>query len=168
MINVITNHKNLEYFSSTKMLTRRQACWSGYLSAFNMVIHFRPGKLGERPDSLTCRVDYYLKRGDRDYTLANPQNLHPIFLQEQLAASLHTTYLCKTALDAASLVDSFTPILDAAALVEDIKAGLHVNPLTKWELSFCLKGSPAPHFSMSPSGLLLMDCHVYVPDYWPD
>jgi len=48
-IDVITDHKNLEYFSSTKILTRRQALWSGFLSAFNMVIRFRPGTLGEQP-----------------------------------------------------------------------------------------------------------------------
>jgi len=37
-IDIITNHKNLEYFATTKTLTRRQAQWSEYLSAFNMVI----------------------------------------------------------------------------------------------------------------------------------
>ena len=53
-----------------------------------MVVHFRPGKLGEKPDSLTCQVDYYLKEGDRDFMLANPQNLRPVFTQEKLAAAL--------------------------------------------------------------------------------
>ena len=52
-VDVVTDHKNLEYFSTTKMLTRRQAQWSEYLSQFNMVIQFRPSKLGEKPDSLT-------------------------------------------------------------------------------------------------------------------
>jgi len=31
-INVVTDHKNLEYFSTTKVLTQRQAQWSEYLS----------------------------------------------------------------------------------------------------------------------------------------
>ena len=30
-IDVVTDHKNLEYFSTTKVLTRRQAHWSEYL-----------------------------------------------------------------------------------------------------------------------------------------
>ena len=47
-IDVITDHKNLGYFSSTEILTRRQARWSGFLSAFNMVICFREGTLGEK------------------------------------------------------------------------------------------------------------------------
>ena len=42
-IDVVTDHKNLEYFSTTKMLTHRQARWSEYLSQFNLVIRFRPG-----------------------------------------------------------------------------------------------------------------------------
>ena len=50
---VVTDHKNLKYFSMTKMLTWHQACWSEFLSQFNMVICFRPGRLGAKPDSLT-------------------------------------------------------------------------------------------------------------------
>ena len=52
-IDVVTNHQNLQYFSMTKILTHRQAQWSKYLSAFNLIIHFWPGKLGTKPDALT-------------------------------------------------------------------------------------------------------------------
>ena len=41
-IDVVTDHRNLQYFSTTKILMRRQARWSEYLSAFNLVIRFRP------------------------------------------------------------------------------------------------------------------------------
>jgi RNase H-like domain found in reverse transcriptase len=51
-IDVVTDHKNLEYFSTTKLLTRRQARWSEYLSQFNLVIRFRPGRLGTPTYSL--------------------------------------------------------------------------------------------------------------------
>jgi RNase H-like domain found in reverse transcriptase len=37
---VIMDHKNLEYFTSTKFLTRRQAQWSEYLSSFNYLITY--------------------------------------------------------------------------------------------------------------------------------
>ena len=53
LIDVITNYKNLKYFTTTKILTHRQACWSEYLSQFNMVICVCPGKLGVKPDALT-------------------------------------------------------------------------------------------------------------------
>ena len=53
LVDVVTDHKNLEYFSTSKVLTRQQARWSEYLCQFNLVIHFRPGKLGAKPDALT-------------------------------------------------------------------------------------------------------------------
>jgi hypothetical protein len=34
-IQVLSNHKNLEYFMSTKLLNHRQACWSEFLSRFD-------------------------------------------------------------------------------------------------------------------------------------
>jgi RNase H-like domain found in reverse transcriptase len=42
-ISVITDHKNLEYFTSTKLLTHRQAQWSKYLSSFDYLITYQPG-----------------------------------------------------------------------------------------------------------------------------
>ena len=54
-IDVVTDYKNLEYFSTTKILTRRQARWSEYLSQFNLIIHFHPRRLGAKPDALTRR-----------------------------------------------------------------------------------------------------------------
>jgi RNase H-like domain found in reverse transcriptase len=44
-INIVTDHKNLEYFCTTWILSRRQAWWSTFLSGFNMVIRFCPGHL---------------------------------------------------------------------------------------------------------------------------
>ena len=52
-IDVVMDHKNLEYFSSSKVLTRHQARWSEFLSQFNLLIRFCPGCLGAKPDALT-------------------------------------------------------------------------------------------------------------------
>jgi len=57
------HHQNLQYFSTTKILMCQQARWSEYLSGFNLIIHFRPGKLRTKPDTLTRWWDIYLKRG---------------------------------------------------------------------------------------------------------
>ena len=67
-VDVVTNHKNLEYFSTSKVLTRRQARWSEYLCQFNLVIRFQPGKLGAKPDALTRRWDVYPNKGDKGFT----------------------------------------------------------------------------------------------------
>ena len=66
-VNVVTDHKNLEYFSTTKLLTQWQAHWSEFLLQFNMVVCFRPRKLSMKPDALTRRWDVYPKEGDKDY-----------------------------------------------------------------------------------------------------
>ena len=50
---VLTDHKNLEYFRSAKKLNRRQARWSLYLARFDFVLHHRPGKSMGKPDALS-------------------------------------------------------------------------------------------------------------------
>lgn len=54
-IQIITDHKNLQYFMDTKQLNRRQARWTEFLSEFNFKITYRPGRLDTKPDSLTRR-----------------------------------------------------------------------------------------------------------------
>jgi transposase InsO family protein len=56
-IQVISDHKNLEYFLTTKQLNRRQARWSEFLSAFDFEIQHRPGSLNGRADALSRRID---------------------------------------------------------------------------------------------------------------
>ncbi len=46
-IDVVMDHKNFKYFSTTKILTRWQVRWSKYLSQFNLVIRFHQGNSEE-------------------------------------------------------------------------------------------------------------------------
>ena len=92
-VDVVTDHKNLIYFSTSKVLTRHQARWSEYLSQFNLVILFHPGKLSAKPDALTRCWDVYPKEGDKGFACVNPQNLCPVFTTKQLNASLRATHL---------------------------------------------------------------------------
>ena len=50
---VLSDHKNLKYFVTTKQLTHRQVRWSAYLSGFNYLIRYCAGHLGTKPDALT-------------------------------------------------------------------------------------------------------------------
>jgi hypothetical protein len=52
---IITDHKNLEYFTSTKALSQRQVRWSEFLSQFDFRIVYRPGSKAARPDALSRR-----------------------------------------------------------------------------------------------------------------
>ena len=56
---VLSDHKNLEYFATTKQLTCRQVHWSEYLLGFNYLIWYCAGQLGTKPDALTRRDDVY-------------------------------------------------------------------------------------------------------------
>jgi transposase InsO family protein len=49
---------------TTKLLNRRQARWSEFLSRFDFVIQFRSGKQGAKPDVLTRRSGDLPKEGD--------------------------------------------------------------------------------------------------------
>ena len=74
-IDVVIDHRNLQYFSTMKVLSHRQARCSEYLSQFNMVICFCTRKLSTKPDALTCHWDVDPKEGSSDYASINPQNL---------------------------------------------------------------------------------------------
>ena len=97
VILMLSNHKNLKYFVTTKQLMRRQIRWSEYLSGFNYLIHYRAGQLCTKPDALTHCEDVY-PCGENAYTLANPHNFQSIFKAGQL---LHAIVL-----DSASLLVS--------------------------------------------------------------
>lgn len=86
-ISIITDHNNLEYFISTKTLNRRQARWSEFLSRFNFVISYRPGRLGGKPDALTRRSeDLPSEKRDEHFRqyqqiVLKPHNLDPELIQ---------------------------------------------------------------------------------------
>ena len=157
-IDVVTDHKNLEYFSTSKILTRRQARWSEYLSQFNLVIRFRPGKLGAKPDALTRRWDVYPKEGDSDYSVVNPHNFRPVFTQEQLASSLRATILHYPVLRASFL-------LDEDQLRSDIRSALNsASPTPELAKGLELAAQGHPRWSKDDEGWLRLNGRIYVPD----
>jgi len=152
-IDVVMDHKNIEYFSTSKVLSHRQARWSEFLSQFNLVIHFRPGKLGAKPDALTRRWDVYPKEGDSGYARVNPQNLRPVFTQEQLSNSLRATYLEFPVLHAVA-------IMDVETLHSDILSALPSDPIAQVHLA----DPPDSCWSTDEAGFLRLDGRIYVLD----
>ena len=145
---VLSDHKNLEYFATTKQLTRRQVRWSEYLSGFNYLIRYRAGRLGTKPDALTRREDIY-PRGENVYALANPHNFHSMFKPGQLLRAV---------------------VLDSASLLVSIKHGLVTDPFAQAHM-VRLRASNTPvtsgdAWSVSQDGeFLLYKGAVYVPDH---
>ena len=62
-ITIWTDYKNLEYFNTTKSLTRRQARWAKFLLEFDFVVKYRPGDKNSKLDVLSRRVDHRPKKG---------------------------------------------------------------------------------------------------------
>jgi len=63
LISVLMDHKNLKYFTTTKLLNHQQARWAQFLSQFNFKIIYRPGKAGTKPDYLTQRSGDLPRKG---------------------------------------------------------------------------------------------------------
>ena len=65
-VKVLTDHKGLKYFMTTKKLTPRQARWAEFLSKFNFKVTYQTGKKNEKADALTRKPN---KRpiSDEDY-----------------------------------------------------------------------------------------------------
>ena len=80
-IQIVSDHKALEYFMTTKALTARQARWAEVLSQFNFQIMYRPGTTN-RADALTRReqdLDNQMaaKIAIRTQVLLKPEQLDP-------------------------------------------------------------------------------------------
>lgn len=81
---IITDHQALEYFQTTKTLTRRQARWSEVVNHHKYKIKYRTGKASGKPDALSRRPDY--AEGGRACE-AEPQTLlRPL----AISATLHS------------------------------------------------------------------------------
>ncbi len=68
---IYTDHKNLEYFATTKVLSRRQARWAEFLAEFWFKVVYRPGHLNTKADVLSRRRD----DADEEGSEASPRSL---------------------------------------------------------------------------------------------
>jgi hypothetical protein len=59
IVEIWTDHKNLEYFQTAQNLNRQQARWSLYLSRFHFDLLYRPGTSMGKPDALSRRADHH-------------------------------------------------------------------------------------------------------------
>jgi len=62
-VQVYSDHQNLEYFTTTKVLNRRQAGWAQELAGINFRIYYQPGMKNGKPDALSRRSEYRPEKG---------------------------------------------------------------------------------------------------------
>ena len=150
-VEVLTDHKNLIYFCSSKSLSRHQARWSEFLLQFNLMIHFRPGRLGTKPDALTQWWDVYNKKGTMEEL-----NEQPLFTPSQLSSRQRSEPPVPRKLRAATL-------LDTEALNSDIKTTVMTDQTYKDYLGNT-RPSGDTRWTRDVNGHLRFEGQIFVPD----
>jgi len=107
-IQVLSDHKNLEYFMSTKLLNHRQARWSEFRSHFAFTNTYRPGKAGGKPDTLTRRSQDLPQKGDKrllanQHAVIKPENLSYLNRDGRMEAPDSLQVLANDVLDTGQL-----------------------------------------------------------------
>ncbi|QRW20813.1 Retrotransposable element Tf2 protein [Rhizoctonia solani] len=73
-VQVLTDHKNLEYFSTSQSLNKRQIRWANFLVDYNFQINYRPGAQNKKADILSRRYDLVpLEGGVENQVLLKPE-----------------------------------------------------------------------------------------------
>ena len=88
LVQVYTDHKNLQYFSEAQTTSRQHAKWAATLAAYDYKIIYRKGAVNGKPDALSRRPDYHPPPLPSLPILSKPPS-HPIH---------HTPYLVAAAI----------------------------------------------------------------------
>ena len=110
-ISVISDHKNLEYFMTSRVLNRRQARWSMFLSEFNFKLDYAPGKKNPA-DGPSRRPDFIPQKGDevvkfQNKSLLTDDHLERLFPRIDTRPSQQVSALSTFMVDNSELLDKF-------------------------------------------------------------
>lgn len=108
-IQVFLDHHNLEYFTTTKVLNRRQARWAEELAGINFRIYYRPGSQTGRPNALSRRLEYRPEKGGIEN-----QPITTVLRENHFGKHLASSFICSA-------------------------AGLTSLPMRKWDKEFLSK-----------------------------
>lgn len=146
-VKVYTDHRSLEYFTTSKQLNRRQARWSELLGDYHFQIIYRPGLQGTKPDALTRRRDVHTNhRGSSLDIQENPQNYQQLIKTDQYLGSLGTC------------MDITSP------LKSRLTAGLQADASATELLEKAKSPSDEHPFTLDGEGCLQHRSQYYVPD----
>jgi len=69
LVEIWTNHKNLEYFMTAKKLNHYQACWSLHLAQFDFLLHHH------YPRHTMSKLDVLLRRANHENRASDNENI---------------------------------------------------------------------------------------------
>jgi len=91
-VQVFSDHQNLEYFTPTKVLNRRQARWAQEIAGIDFPIYYHPGTQNGKPDALSRRSEYRpKKRGVEN------QAITTILRKNHFEERLTRSFICSSA-----------------------------------------------------------------------
>jgi len=91
-IQLLADHQNLEYFTTTKVLNRRQARWAQELAEIDFRIYYRPGAQNGKPDALSRRSEYRPEMGG-----VENQPITTVLRENQFAERQSRSFMCSSA-----------------------------------------------------------------------
>ena len=144
---VLTDHRSLTYFMTTKSLTRRQVRWAERLSEYDFLITYRPGKDNTQADALSRREDIY-PDDKLSFEEKNPGNTRQFFQPDQVVQ----------ALVAAITSSNYNPD-DLAAFIRQAQA----SDQETLEKINALATTTIPPYSLR-DGILLYADRIFVPN----
>ena len=118
-VQVFSVHQNLEYFTTTKVLNRRQACWAQELASIDFKIFYRPGTKNGKPDVLSRRPEYRPEKGKGE--------------DQPIMTVLHPRHFASTFIGSAARLGSIPVVKwlqEFLALVQE--AGRKIRSMEKW------------------------------------
>ena len=118
---IYSDHKNLTYFQTARVLNRRQTRWAQFLTRFDFKIIFRPGKQQGKADALSRRSYLALRPGDPAFDNQKQTLLGP--------SKLQVTTIYATPLD--------------STLLDTIRQQLHSDDFAKDVLAHCGSSRPS-------------------------
>jgi hypothetical protein len=159
---VYTDHANLTYFNTTKLLNRRQCRWFDYLSQFDFKIIYRPGNQNGKADALSRRTDPALEEGSgREVSFFKPGQL---VLQSGEREVLTTEIVAAIRAQEQPLSASWVKELKEAALEDPEYQRRFKKASGETSVCPCTGNCYCSEYTISREGLLLFKRKIYVPD----
>lgn len=158
-VRVVTDHKALEYFMTSKQLNARQARWAELLADYNFMITYRPGTQNPLADALSRRpeeldVQNSTKKAQRLQQLLSEEQVDPTLLSRNLRDHSDADVIVPEA-EIADLSPTFSVVHQA---LEANRAAPSLQALRKQALS------DKPGKLSMQGDLLLYDRRLVVPD----
>jgi hypothetical protein len=75
---IITDHRNLEFWRTAQNLTRRQACWALLLADYDFVLTHKPGVENGASDELSCQSRHKVSDAEdnNDQVVLSPKHFY--------------------------------------------------------------------------------------------